>query len=341
MFYYFGHSYPVGPSKLAPVFDKQDIGSLAENDFEWVLNQIFTKNISKVYGILDTCHSGILSPTLDRFNSKIYCMMAAENGYTKGTFSKHLLKGLASVDDDVRSLMHDNQAGGLTLNSLFQYALEQSRSELEFGIPQDIGSLGTTLIRKGERGVPSALRKSAPERTTYRRLYFILQILSGGASDMDALMLGVQGIDAFVLNYNNGEKASFISVSTIQGYIKFLSGIGFLETHRAPYKLTKIGKEACSVYYFNIHVVEAILEKLFPEEVDLDEFKRIIWELLRVGSPADPFNVSRCLRGKGFALTCEPKNFKFAFKVLAYSGVFRRSREALFPIGSHAFDSAS
>ncbi|MDC0003300.1 hypothetical protein OAE19_02785 [Porticoccaceae bacterium] len=331
-FYYFGHSYPVGPSKVAPAFSNQKLEYLEENDFEWVFNQIFRKNIEKVYAILDTCHSGMLTPVLDQFHSKIYCMMAAENGYTRGAFSKHLLNALASVQDDVRSLMYDNQAGGLTFNSLFEYGLDQMASELVYGEPQAVGSLGRTLIRKEDQGVPPALRTTVPERSTYRRLHYLLKILSGGASNIDEVMAEVKNIDAFVLKLNDHDNANYISASGIHEYLRFLSAINFLISPRSPYQLSDMGKRACSKFAFNEIVVDSIMDNLFPKDLGLNGFKSAVWELLGDGSPADPLNVSRHLRAKGYKRIIDPKSFKFAFKILAYSGVFRRSTDALFPI---------
>jgi hypothetical protein len=260
-------------------------------------------------------------------------MMAAENGYTRGAFSKHLLKGLGSVEDDVRSLMHDNQAGGLTFSSLFEYGFDQMASELDFGKPKAFGSLGRALIREHEVGVPQALRTTVHERSTYRRTFCLLNILSQGAENIEDVMSKVKTIDAFVVKYNDGDQISYISVGGIQEYIRFLSSIKFLTTPRSPYQLTEEGKLASSQYSFNGQIVDSIIDNVFPQDLGLDGFKAAIWELLSLGAPADPLNVSRHLRSQGFQRIVEPKSFNFAFKILAYSGVFRRSPDALFPIG--------
>ena len=334
LFYYFGHSYPVGPSKIAPVFDKSSVESLKQNDFQWVLTQIFDQLIGKVYAILDTCHSGLLIPELSRFYAKIYCMVAAENGYTKGMFSNHLLKGLSSDEDDIRKLLHDNQAGGLTFNSLFEFGLDQMESELDYGLPKAVGGLGDCLIRKGEQGVPSALRTTARERSSYQRTYCILKLIADGAGSFDELMDKIEVHDAFIVRHTDSVsgKRVVVSAKTIQGYLKFLGAIKFLKDSRSPFRLTQIGRNASSQYEFNGLLVAAILENLFPSDVDLSDLQKAVLKLLAKGTPSDSINVARYLRAQGSHRVTDPQNFKLGFRVLGYSGVFRRAPQSLFPI---------
>ncbi len=334
LFYYFGHSYPVGPSKIAPAFDKSNPESLKQDDFEWVLRRIFNHSISKVYAILDTCHSGLLQPNLQQFHGQTYCMMAAENGYTKGTFSDHLLKGLSSADDDVLRLLHDNRAGGLTFSSLFEYGSHQMASELDFSAPKAFGALGDTLIREGERGVPSAFRSIVKRNSSYKKTYDLLNIFASGVRTFEEVMTQIKQHDSFVIRHDDslsGDRA-YVSHKTIQGYIKFLSAIRFLKNPRQPYGLTETGQKACSNYEFNGLLVEAIIEHLFPPDVDLRALQMAVLDLLSEGTPSDSINVSRYLRAKGSHRIMDPKNFNLGFRVLGYSGVFRRAPQALFPI---------
>jgi predicted transcriptional regulator len=334
LFYYFGHSYPVGPSKISPAFKKAAIESLANHDFLWVLEQLFSKPISTVYSILDTCHGGLLAPNLEKFSHKIYCMMSAQNGYAKGDFSNHLLDALESNDIDIESMLHDNEAGGLTFQNLFEYGANKLQAEFDYNLPIATGSKGKDLLRKAEKGIPKSLRTNVNDRTIYKRVFFLLEIISNGATTLGKILDDIKSYDSFVITYasTGPNRKEFMTSKKIREYINFLASLDFIDNHRDPFALTDKGKAAANKLEFNSILVHAIINNLFPENMSLDEITQIIWSLLKKGIPPDAFNVGSYIRTNKGTRIIDPPNFKFAFRVLPYTGVFRKSTEALFPV---------
>jgi len=333
LLFYFGHSYPVGPSKVAPTFSKSTIESLKQNDFGWVFEQIFHNPISKLYAVLDTCHSGMLAPDLETFRSKIYCMMAAHNGYTKGAFSESLLHAIESRSDDVRQLLYDNQAGGVTFEKLFDYGDIQLKPDLEYSEPVAIGDLGGELVRNEKAGVPEAFRTHSPEKSVYRRVFLVLEILAAkDVTSLNEVMKEVRESESFLVSSDGPGEKKYISPRRILEYLDFISSIGFLSGGSADLKLTDEGRKASSSANFNILLVTAIMDNLFPETVDLEKLRIFVWEMLKEGVPPTALNVGARLRKKNLGRIRSIPNFKFAFTVLPYSGVFHRAPDAIYPI---------
>ena len=334
LLFYLGHSYPVGVSGIAPTFDKSTIDQLKSNDFNWVLDNIYSQGIKNVFAILDTCHAGTATPQLAPYSDRLYCMMSATNGYARGKFTEYLLKALESESDEIRHLLHDPKRGGLTLEKLFEYAKAQASIEQNYKDPVSTGDLGSELLREISSEVFEGLRTSVPHTTQYYRAYSILGFVRDGNSTLSQVMAEVRANYAFVLNHSKPEAERYLSAEGVSRYIRFLSALKLVNSRHEPYSLTSEGKKAASELNYNKVMVEAILEHLFPPAVDLTKFKEIVWSLLESGTPPNPLNSGLHMRNNNLGRVVDPDNFKFAFRILPYTGVFMRANDALFPISS-------
>lgn len=330
---FLGHSYPVGASNVAPSFEKANTTDLNSHDFVWLFDQLFSKGLSKVYGILDCCHIGRFRFDITKHRENIFLMLGATDGYSYGDFQEAMLHGLQSADSETISYLTDKRASGVTLSRLFEYAVEKMARGDSINSPISVGDLGETVIRMESTEVAQPFNSRSPSNSVYRRCFELIKILAAGKQSIPEIMDEVRANSAFLLDSGDMEgKKKYMTADGVLRYLKFFISIKWLARSDNVYTVLEDGKKAGSAVEFNAVLVASIVEHLLPEKVDLDTFRDTLYHLMKEGIPPDAFELGRHLRQNGLGGIDQPENLKFAFKVLPYSQAFRRSTEALYPM---------
>ena len=296
------------------------------------MEEVFRKKFGKVFVVLDTCHSGILQFTYSKYADQLYCMVAAESKYTHGNFSDVLLDAFSRREGDVADHLVDTKKGAVTFSKIFSYAHSKVKTSAADEKPISFGSLGGEPVRSKSVDIPDAFRRNTPPRTVYKRIYHLLSILTKGKTNLEGIMEEVRKMDVFLVS-SDDEGKNYVSTRRIREFLNYLVAIDFVDKLGLQYVINENGRKASGEFDYNSMIVQSTIEKLFPDGVDIGELNEIVFAVLENGDPPNALNVSEEIRRRGLGRVSDSDNFRLAFLILSFTGVFKRgTTDEIYPL---------
>lgn len=340
LLYYFGHGFFGNNGNLCLSLPGVSATNSEQYTLQSLVQEIIGRGFKRVIIIVDSCHSGFAHQTISISNNIDYFLMPSTGtGYSHfdengGKFTRALSDALSIKN---RKKLRDPGKDGVTFSTWFDYA----RGEVEKSsqAPVSSGSLGDEILVESEIIPPAHRNFSAPLRSVYTKLYYILEVLYDGERTLDQIAEEIdrQELAAFKITVNHeGELIEgYVSRSKLLEYLNILAGVKFIVQNKdnSAWALSQSGKEAVqnSGQLYNEKLVTGIFDWL-PGRLSKKVLIKILSDLATKCQLPNIRNIERVLVEKNISWF-DRKKLRHSLRLLSYAGVIQRgSIDTYFPV---------
>lgn len=344
LLYYLGHGYP-GRQQGELVVGFKNV-SLEKDTTDFTINAAIRKiqnhGYRRIIVVLDCCHAGLLAPTVT-FNGDApdyFLMMSSGRGW------QHLTRGGAAFSKTLCDVFRapgnvmplDHNLGGVSFAGWYNAtvrAMKESGLTVESQCRGDLGK--STVFFKRENVIPTAVDLSAPRKSTYQKLYWLLTIMSGRPESARQVheRISRQPRDVFQISMRVGSRIEtrIVSVDAVARYLELCVRYGLANKEGDRFARSRRGERAIQNEGagFNRVLVDQIIESL-PDGMDISKINAILDSLLEQRRAPVADEVERYLLNQDQLQPVSRRELRDALSLLAYGRAVRRAPgETYFP----------
>jgi hypothetical protein len=209
-------------------------------------------------------------------------------------------------------------------------------------LPAFFGDIGKeNVLYPYEVVIPQELNIFSPSRSIYRKLHAILEECATSRSwqTFSKIYTSLKSQRMF-WNREAGPngKPEVVSATRVSELVDYLVQLGLLETkHERKLRylsLTTTGRTAARQDRYNKALLEAIETRVLPDGVNLDQIRKLAFDLMDEAQIPNAFYVAEKLKSRGIRVSNEDA-FKTSFLILPYTLKFRKAtQDTIFPVST-------